>query len=292
MLFLSTGEVTLPQKMGEAGKRAMAGLETRLVTLPADAGAGLGVFQNLHGRAGPGALAEELHRAARTEHGTAARAFLARLAQDRAQREGELRETLAELRDRFLSEHVPSSPAGQVRSVAARFALIGAAGELARDYGVLPWPEGEAMRAAGACFRAWLTERGGAGHAEDAAALAQVRAFLEAHGESRFTALVADGAEGERAPEAARTINRAGFRRKHGDEWEYLILPEAWKEVCKGMDPRRVADLLVGLGFLLGATARERAPSIRIPGEGTRRVYRVSGAILAGDDTVGADGAG
>jgi putative DNA primase/helicase len=49
-VFLSTGEITLAQKMGEAGKKAMAGLEVRLVNLPADAGAGLGVFQNLHGR--------------------------------------------------------------------------------------------------------------------------------------------------------------------------------------------------------------------------------------------------
>ena len=49
-LFLSTGEITLAQKMGEAGKRATAGLGVRLPNLPADAGAGMGVFQNLHGR--------------------------------------------------------------------------------------------------------------------------------------------------------------------------------------------------------------------------------------------------
>ncbi len=36
-LFLSTGEITLAAKMGEAGKRATAGLEVRLVNLPANA---------------------------------------------------------------------------------------------------------------------------------------------------------------------------------------------------------------------------------------------------------------
>jgi uncharacterized protein (DUF927 family) len=40
-LFLSTGELTLAAKMGEANKRVMAGLEVRLVTLRADAGAGI-----------------------------------------------------------------------------------------------------------------------------------------------------------------------------------------------------------------------------------------------------------
>ena len=43
-LFLSTGELTLGAKLAEAGKKVMAGQEVRLVNLPADAGAKLGVF--------------------------------------------------------------------------------------------------------------------------------------------------------------------------------------------------------------------------------------------------------
>jgi uncharacterized protein (DUF927 family) len=290
-LFLSTGEITLAQKMGEAGKKTMAGLEVRLVNLLADAGVGRGVFQELHGRLNPAALAEELRDAARAHHGIAARAFLARLAIDRTANGGERRETLEGLRAAFIGEHVPPGAAGQIRSVAGRFALIGAAGELARDYGVLPWPEGAALRAAGACFVAWLAERGGTGSGEDAAALGQVRAFLEAHGESRFTLLtppLSDPKADPSPPEMARTINRAGFRRRTGsgdaERWEYLILPETWKgEVCKGLDARRTAEMLAGRGLLLGGTERHRAVLQRIPTEGPRRVYVVSGAIL-GDD--------
>ena len=293
-LFLSTGEITLAQKMGEVGKKAMAGLEVRLVNLPANAGAGLGVFQNLHGRTAPAALAEELRDAARLQHGIASRAFLARLANDRAVNGAELRETLEVIRAAFIAEHVPAGAAGQIRSVAGRFALIGAAGELARDYGVLQWPEGEALRAAGACFASWLAERGGTGSGEDAAALAQVRAFLEAHGESRFTILMTHKPGGDpTAPDVARTINRAGFRRRTGDgdaeRWEYLILPEAWKsEVCKGLDARRTAELLASRGLLLGGTERHRAVVQRIPSEGSRRVYAVSGAILGDESKEGA----
>jgi putative DNA primase/helicase len=173
--------------------------------------------------------------------------------------------------------------------VAGRFALIGTAGELARDYGVLPWPEGEALRAAGACFAAWLAERGGTGSGENTAALAQVRAFLENHGESRFTPLTppVSGAE-PTPPDITRTINRAGFRRRTGsgdaERWEYLILPETWRgEVCKGLDAKRTADMLAVRGLLLGGTERHRAVTVRIKGEGSLRVYIVSGAIL-GDD--------
>ena len=240
------------------------------------------------------ALAEELRDAARLQHGIASRAFLARLANDRAVNGAELRETLEVIRAAFIAEHVPAGAAGQIRSVAGRFALIGAAGELARDYGVLQWPEGEALRAAGACFASWLAERGGTGSGEDAAALAQVRAFLEAHGESRFTILMTHKPGGDpTAPDVARTINRAGFRRRTGDgdaeRWEYLILPEAWKsEVCKGLDARRTAELLASRGLLLGGTERHRAVVQRIPSEGSRRVYAVSGAILGDESKEGA----
>ncbi len=175
-----------------------------------------------------------------------------------------------------------------MRSVAARFALIGAAGELARGYGVLPWPEGEAMRAARACFAVWLAERGGAGAAEEAQAVAQVRAFvaqvrafIEAHGASRFELAGRDENLAE-----PRTVNRAGFRRRAGDAWGYLIFPQTWRaEVCKGLDPKLVADALIARGLLLGSTRRHRAASEWVPGHGKKlRVYIVSGAILESGD--------
>jgi putative DNA primase/helicase len=219
------------------------------------------------------------------------------LAEDRAADLAILRITLEEMRTRFIAKYVPDSVDGQVRSVASRFALIGAAGELARDYGIVPWPAGEAMRAAGACFEAWLAEREDAGCGEDAAALAQVRQFLEAHGESRFKLLgPAGGSRGAPAllPDMTRiTINRAGFRRwvedDEGGRWQYLVLPETWKgEVCRGLNPKRTADLLAKRGLLVGRTERHRASVVTIPGEGKQRVYVLSGAILADDSANGA----
>jgi hypothetical protein len=103
----------------------------------------MGVFQTLHRYGSAAALAERLRDATRAQHGTAARAFPARLARDRSEHPDEVRDTLTALREAFLAGHAPDTTTGQVRSVAARFALIGAAGELARDYGILPWPKGE-----------------------------------------------------------------------------------------------------------------------------------------------------
>jgi putative DNA primase/helicase len=88
---------------------------------------------------------------------------------------------------------------------------------------------------------------------------------------------------GGNAPEDRIVINRAGWKRQTGGEWEYLIPPDTWREVCTGLDPGRVAAVLAKRSFLLGATERHKADTIRIVGHPRMRVYRVSAAILAGE---------
>ncbi|MGG5811446.1 DUF927 domain-containing protein [Falsiroseomonas sp. CW058] len=297
-MFLSTGEVTLGAKMAEAGRKLMAGLEVRLVNLPADAGARMGVFQQLHGFAKPGELAKALQLAARMHYGTAGRSFLTHLVRARVTDTKGLETRVKAAQTGFAKRHVPDEAAGQVRSVADRFALIGAAGELAIEWGVLPWPKGEAMAAAAACFKTWLGERGGAGATEDQQAIAQVQAFLELHGESRFTPLIRRDERGDVVPPAAdqmRTQNRAGWRRRppgSAEGWEFLIMPQVWAtEVCKGMDPKRAVAVLRSAGLLLGATDRAPAAVVKIPSEGPVRCYRVSGAIFGMRDQPGEDDA-
>lgn len=291
VLFLSTGEITLAAKMGEAGKRIMAGQEVRLVNIPADAGAGMGAFENLHDMESGGALADHLRDAARTCYGTASRAFLSRLVQDRAHDAEGLEKRLKAIRRQFEARFVPPKADGQVRSVAARFALIAGAGELATSYGVLPWKRGEAFNAAGACFAAWLAERGSAGASEDMKAVDQVRGFIEKHGESRFTniALITPLSEAEGVLAASRTINRVGFKRKAETggqvRWEYLILPEMWKtEVCHGLDAVRAAKAVRDAGYLMTEEGRDLTRKVSIPGEGRPRVYVIRGAILGDEE--------
>jgi uncharacterized protein (DUF927 family) len=64
LLFLSTGELGLAARLAEGGKRAMAGQAVRVVEIPADAGAGLGIFDQVHDYGSGAALAEHLRLAA------------------------------------------------------------------------------------------------------------------------------------------------------------------------------------------------------------------------------------
>ncbi len=241
LLFLSAGEIGLADHMREAGKRVRAGQEVRLADIPADAGAGLGIFENLHGCASGAELADRLNEAVRQHHGTAARAFIWHLTQHPPE---QIKAGIDSLRREFLSEFLPAGVDGQSRRVGGRFALIAAAGELATTLGVTAWPTGTASDAAAQCFRAWLDRRGGTDNREEVEALATVKHFIEAHGESRFTD---EDALGERV-----TINRAGFRRTAEGQTQYLFLPEVFRrEVCAGLDHRQVLRTLRKVGWLV-----------------------------------------
>lgn len=286
-LFLSTGEVSPADKIAETGGRSRAGQDVRCVSIPADAGAGRGVWQNLHGQRDGEALSNAVKAAGLAHHGHAARAFVEALTRMRTDKPAELARALRDSIEAFgRGLHVPKDADGQVRRVAQRFGLIAAAGDIAADMGILPWPEGEAERAAVACFMAWLGTRGGSGAAEDREALTAVRAFIGAHGASRFSTLLpAMEQDGEGEDSTRPVVNRAGWRRRTKDGWEYLVLPEVWRdEVCRGQDHQRVARQLDAAGFLQRGEGKNLAARVSIPGEDRPRLYVVKPGLLAGRD--------
>jgi putative DNA primase/helicase len=183
---------------------------------------------------------------------------------------------------------VPHGASGQVLSVAGRFALIAAAGNLATEYGITGWNEGEADNAAGACFEAWLGQRGTTGDREAQKGIEQVRAFLESHGSSRFEA--AWGTPGNTMqPHEQRVINRAGFKKRSAEDnreaaWDYYVLPEAMKEICKGHDHKAICRALAKAGLLVPAGTDDKLSiSMHVPQHGQVRLYHLKAALLGGD---------
>ncbi|MBS0194407.1 MAG: DUF927 domain-containing protein [Proteobacteria bacterium] len=258
VLFLSAGEIGLSELVTQSGGRVRAGQEVRVIDLAADAGAGFGLFERVPEGLTAGGFADRLKAAAGRHHGHALGVFIEKLTED-VQR---ARDILRKLRAAIAATLAPADAAGQVRRVADRFALIGAAGELATSYGLTGWVTGEAECAVTACFRAWLAGRGTVGNAEVAAMLAQVRAFLELHGESRFTDWGAPDS-------GTRTVNRAGFRKQTDAGPLFYVEREVFRrELCAGFDPQAVAHVLAVAGALRkdkdGASTRgERLPDGR-----------------------------
>ena len=277
-LFLSSGEITLAEHSETTGKRAKMGGEIRLVNLSVDAGADMGIFENLHGFENPEILSRHLRDAAKTIYGNPIRGFLEYLVKNRLGVENRLRSQRAS----FLAEHLPASCSGEVIRAAGRFALAAVGGELATELGITGWRSGEATGASVRCLTEWIAARGTIGRGEIEAALRQVRAFLEAHGASRFQSMHPRLTSlGEEIPE--RVVNRAGFRRENAKgETEYLVLAEVFRrELCAGFDYRMVARTLGERGYLASDSGRLMTKP-RLPELGNTWVYVIKSGILEG----------
>ncbi len=252
LLFLSSGELGITELIEGIGKRANAGQEIRLVNIPADAGADMGMFAALHGHPTPAAFANAVSLGASCRYGAVGREWLHRIVADRTK----LVDVISDGVREFVAESVPKGASGQVERVARRFGLVAAAGELATHYGLTGWSEGEAADGVRACFQAWLQEFG-TGNREDMALLAQVRGFLEKHGASRFQSIEA---------ESGFVPNRAGFWRDKDGARQYLVLPEAFRtEVVAGFKPNHACKVLRDAGMLHPGKERQSDKS-RLPG--------------------------
>ena len=280
LLFLSTGEKTLAQHMAEANKELKAGMEVRMLAVPADASKGLGMFDVLNGFEDAAALSDALKARVARYYGTPLTAFLSALCEPGKMHGWAiiLRRTL----EGFIAKSLPSSASGQAHRAALRFGLAAAAGELATALGITGWPDGTATTAARVCLNAWLNERGGAGNYEGDAIVARLRQVIERFGESRFTRWESAAAKiDEHGP---RTIDRLGFRKslEHGlgDELHttntYYVLPEAWRsEVFKGMNINAVNKELLRRGVLEPGSDGKASSLVRLPGLGPQRCYIV-----------------
>lgn len=290
LLFLSTGEKTLAQHMADANKELKAGMEIRMLAVPADASKGLGMFDVLNGFEDAAALSDALKARVGKYYGTPLTAFLSALCKP-----GEMLGWTAMLRrtvERFVAKALPASASGQAHRAAARFGLAAAAGELATALGVTGWPEGTATTAAQVCLNAWLEERGGAGNMEGDAIVSRLQQVIERFGESRFTRW--DGLAAKTDDHAPRTTDRLGFRRtvEHGmgdgvyTLVTYYFLPTAWRaEVFKGMSLTLVNRELIERGILEASAEGRAAQSVRLPGLAKTRAYVVHANALLSSET-------
>ena len=279
IMVLSNGEMTLRDKMTEAGQKIRAGQEVRLIDIPADAEAGYGLFEDIHDAESADEFADQIKAAARRFYGAPLRAFLESLVETVA--DPSFIDGLREWRADFIRDHKPEGASGQVSSVCGRFAVVALAGELATAFGITGWEQGEAEAAALKCFHSWLEHRGTLGDSDIERGVQQVRSFIERYGSSRFEVLYDDNRES-----IPMTVhNRAGYRKQIGDNsWQYMVLPEQWREeVCKGFNADLIAKELATRELLICGEKKRLQKRIRAKG-GRAYVYILSPDILGRED--------
>jgi len=277
LFYVSSGEMTLAEHAASANVRTRAGAEIRLLNVEADAGAGMGVFENIHGEESADAFSHQLQDAARRYYGAPIRAYLARLIQCS---EG-VEKVVQKFRAGFVKRQVPGGAEGEVSRAADRFALMAAAGELATRWNLTGWRKGEAIEAAVRWFKSWLAARGTSGSSDMEAAIRQLRRTLQADGFARFPLIQRNGAVHPDHP----VRDQAGFRRCNPTTGacEYWVFTEVFKsELCLGYSPKAVAKELCARGFIR-RTEPHTTIKVRLPGfKDPKRVYCIQETILRG----------
>jgi putative DNA primase/helicase len=162
---------------------------------------------------------------------------------------------------------------GQDKRVAARFALIGLAGELATEYGLTGWPAGEALQSVAIGLQAWRSMRGGRDNDERHQIQNRILEFIEKHGDSRFS----DVAGGN----MSQIRDRAGWWEDKSGERLYHFTSAGLREAVKEFDFKRGLDVLEELGVLPpSGSSGERAVPKRFSGR-LVRVYSIAANKLA-----------
>ena len=273
LFFLSAGEESLTAIMAKSGQRSNTGQEIRLADIEADAGCDMGVFEAIHGQLSPASMALSLKQYTGRYYGVIGMEWLHQV----VAKQQIIGRYITNTIQHFVETVIQPDATGQIIRVARRFALVAAAGELASQFGLTGWEKGESLRAAQNCFTAWQGAFGIDGNREDRAIMAQVRAFFESHGASRF--------DNANSPNNDKILNRAGFYQTDSEGFRiYMVLTEVYKnELCKGFDQRTVTRVLLQAGWLKPATDGNASHKPRIKGVGTPRLYIFTTKIWGGE---------
>lgn len=270
VLIISSGEMPIDTKLAEdRGRKSRGGQQMRMLDIQADRGLGYGVFDSAGPTGNAKDVADAFRLAATSAYGIAGPEFVRALLMNDVTGD-DVRSFVKE----FVAAHVPPGVDGQVERAGQRLGLIAAAGELATEFQLTGWKKGDATRAAAWALATWIDNRGGTGAFEDWQAVAQVRLFIEAHGQSRFQSLLpiidsdSQPVEGESGVDSGSrpVVNRAGWRKGQDRDERWLIPSETWKtEVCAGLDSKLVARVLAKRGMI------EKAP------DGFQPVHKIAG---------------
>ncbi|NYS26395.1 DUF927 domain-containing protein [Rhodobacteraceae bacterium 2376] len=179
LALISSGEISVEEKLREARLGAMAGHEVRLIDVEADCRTH-GAFDNLNGAASAAEFADTVLNAVQDYHGAPGRVFVERLIGATSGGFGRVHATVSDLARKWTSE-LPSAPDGQITRVARRFSTIAVAGTLATNMGLTGWMEHAARDAARQAFLDWYDHRYGTKREAVADYVTPLKDFLTAN---------------------------------------------------------------------------------------------------------------
>lgn len=255
--FVSDGEVSVEQMISEYTNKVKAGQLVRLLDVPlqfkdaitTDDGTP-SVYHNLHGFKDITEFSKHFHKQSTKYYGTPIRSFLQWYSKSRTP------EFLEELARQYrlsvnkLEEHCTQnygSCSSQVKRGIERFALVLLALFLVGESEILPIEASFCIESVTRIFDLWIKGRGTTASLENKQILERVKLFIDRYSQtSKF--IDYDSEIG--------SINHSeilGFQKKIGDETEWYLTPEVFKNIlCReiGSDVKKIVEVLKCAGVL------------------------------------------
>ncbi|PYF10389.1 uncharacterized protein (DUF927 family) [Rhodobacter viridis] len=247
LAIISSGEISVEEKLKEARLDAKTGHEVRLIDIEADTRT-WGVFDILHDAKNAAAFADMLRNAANACHGAVGREFVRRLSKlTRTGFATQIEALVRALASSWVGT-LPSAPDGQIQRVARRFAIIAVAGRLATGMKLTGWSDDAAVEAARTAFLDWYERRFGEKREAVDTVVEPLKTFLD-NELATLSPLRGDQTES----------NLHGWR----DDTRAYLTAETWARLYPETEGARAAKALLDMQMLL-------------PGEGGRTMRRAS----------------
>ena len=277
---LSSGERSIETHQATANIDHKAGQTVRIIDVRVVNGIH-GLFEDIHGAANAAAFSDSLRTSAEANYGHAAPMFIQKLIDHYSGLS--LPSRLAQILKEF-----GTGLSAQDTRVARSFAVAALAGELAIEWGILPWPPRSALLAAIEIFNHWkATQPKSAQSKEHADILKGISDFLGAYGDTRFTDVkpktyvdhtdpknpVVKKCDEQTMPKG---VNRAGYWDDSSGSRIFLFYPAALLEAAH-FDLPRILTALEQAGALAAVgNDGHKAKRKRIPDGGNPRLYWIN----------------
>jgi putative DNA primase/helicase len=262
---LSSGEITLAEKIAESGQKTMTGQEVRIIDVAADIGR-FGAFEDTHQAGSPSEFASQLKTGAETVYGLAGPLFVEKCIGKDDKWRSDLNDKYRLISNYFLG-HLSEPADGPIQRVAANLAVAALAGELATMWGLTGWPKHSAITACRQLFEAWVDRHLAVSNTAELVWLPKLEAFLGgAIGSGVFAA------------DASAMQNEFGF-------WTdtFVFLNDlAWSKAFGPTHQTEAAKALADLGILGKDGKHFRAKIPRTLGN-RERLYRLRISKLGAD---------
>jgi putative DNA primase/helicase len=277
ILLLSTGEISIKQKISEAKNNIKAGQEVRMTDIRAchDESLELGIFESIEGYESSKDLSKSLEASSNAYYGTAFEKFITKLI---LVKNGEwileqaqfILDFSSLLTNDYLDDHV-------ICRVAKRFSLIYLALKLAIDWGILPsshYTKEKVSQAVILVFQDWITYRGGAGNIEIKQAVERLKHLFQSNIHGNRIVKV----EGNNNI-ASFTSNSQLLVYKKLDRL-YTPPPIFESELCKGINKKQFIEALYQEGLLVRSNDPNRA-TLRSTFNEERKYYYVINDVFS-----------